>query len=79
MNTTAIRKKLQDYIRVADDRKIEAIYTMLEHELDAREEWWNDQEFINLLTIASNDLKNGTDKGVAWNHLKESLLRNPNQ
>jgi hypothetical protein len=30
MNAAAIRDRLYDYIRVADDKKIRAIYTMLE-------------------------------------------------
>jgi len=30
MSTAAIRERLYDYIRVADDKKVRAIYTMLE-------------------------------------------------
>ncbi len=33
MTTSAIREKLYDYIRVADDKKIKAIYMMLEDEI----------------------------------------------
>ena len=34
MTTIAIREKLQDYIRVADDKKVKAIYTMGEDEIE---------------------------------------------
>jgi hypothetical protein len=34
MNTAAIRAKLQDYIRVADDKKLKAIYVMVEEEIN---------------------------------------------
>lgn len=34
MDTSAIRKQLHDYLDVADDRKINAIYTMVEDEIN---------------------------------------------
>jgi hypothetical protein len=34
MNTAAIRQQLHQYIDVADDKKIEAIYTLLENSND---------------------------------------------
>ena len=46
MTTTAIREKLQDYIKVADDKKIKAIYTILEDEITTETEWWNDNVFV---------------------------------
>lgn len=30
MTTVAIRKKLTDYLKIADDKKIKAIYALLE-------------------------------------------------
>ena len=30
MTTAAIREKLHEYINIADDKKVEAIYTMVE-------------------------------------------------
>jgi len=35
MDTATIRKQLHDYIEVADDKKINAIYTMVEDEISA--------------------------------------------
>ena len=34
MSNTAIRNKLYDYIRVADDKKLNAIYNLLENGSD---------------------------------------------
>lgn len=34
MDTTTIRKQLHDYIEVAEDKKIQAIYTMVEDEIN---------------------------------------------
>lgn len=34
MTTIAIRKKLTDYLQVADDKKIKAIYALLEDDIE---------------------------------------------
>ncbi len=34
MTTVAIRKKLTDYLKVADEKKIKAIYALVEDEID---------------------------------------------
>ena len=34
MNTTSIRQKLHNYLEVADDKKIKAIYTMMEETIN---------------------------------------------
>ncbi len=37
MNTTAIRQKLHNYLEVANDKKIKAIYTMVEEAIEGVE------------------------------------------
>lgn len=34
MTTVAIRKKLADYIKIADDKKIKAMYALLEDDIE---------------------------------------------
>ncbi len=34
MNTAAIRQRLHNYLEVADDKKVKAIYTMVEETID---------------------------------------------
>ena len=47
MNTaTSLRDKLYDYIRVADDKKVHAIYSLLENEIAETKEWWKDKLFV---------------------------------
>jgi hypothetical protein len=45
MNTTTIRERLYDYIRIADEKKIKAIFMMLEDEMVKETKWWNDNQF----------------------------------
>ncbi len=74
MNTATIREKLYDYIRVADDNKVKAIYTMIENELNEPYEWWNDGELIAELDYRSAQLKSGNDKGRLWEDAKKEIL-----
>jgi hypothetical protein len=77
MNTIAIRQKLYEYIRVADDKKVKAMYTIIEDQPIEIDEWWNDKGFINTLDRISSDLRNGADKGYLWEEVKNELLNIP--
>ena len=74
MTTTTIRQKLYDYIRGAEDRKVKAIYTMLEEEIEEAYDYWNDKEFVAELERRSADFKSGKVKGVPWEEVKARIL-----
>jgi hypothetical protein len=72
-SSSAIRNKLYDYIRVADDKKLFAIYNLLENEIEETNEWWKDKQFIEELDRRSKALENGTDKGFTVAELEASI------
>jgi putative addiction module component (TIGR02574 family) len=74
MSTAVIRQKLYDYIRMAEDKKIKAIYTMLENEIEEGYDYWNDKDFINELEKRSADYKSGKVKGIPWEEAKAKIL-----
>jgi putative addiction module component (TIGR02574 family) len=74
MTTTLIRQKLYDYIRVADTKKVKAIYTMLEENIEETFNHWNDEKFVAELQSRSNDYKTGKVKGIAWENAKKQIL-----
>ncbi len=73
MTTAAIRNKLYDFIRVADDKKLQAIYHLLENEIEQTNEWWKDKQIVAELDARYNALESGTDKGVTKEQLKSSV------
>lgn len=75
MNSTAIRHKLYDYIRVADDKKLHAIYNLLENEIEQTNEWWKDKLFIEELDHRFQQLESGNDKGFTLDQLKTSIVK----
>jgi hypothetical protein len=75
MTTTAIREKLYDYIRVADDKKLKAIYMMLEDDITATDEWWKDITLMEELENRYHKLVSNEDKGKTIDELEASVNR----
>ena len=75
MNTAEIRQKLYDYIKTADDKKVKAIYTIVESEINQVNEWWQDNELVAELERRSADLISGKDKGISWAEFKKGLAK----
>lgn len=73
MNSTTIRHKLYDYIRVTNDKKLHAIYDLLEDEIAELNEWWKDMQFIEELDSRYNALETGKDKGFTIQQLEVSI------
>ena len=47
MTATAIRQKLRRYINTASDKKLQAIYTLLEDAIDQPVQWWEDAAMLS--------------------------------
>ncbi len=69
MSTENIREKLVEYMRSADERKVKAIYTMLEDEIGTGEHDW-DEAFVVELERRDASLKAGTAKTYTWEETK---------
>ncbi len=74
MDTTTKRQKLHEYIDTAENDKVDALYTILEHDVKEPYEWWNDEELCAELDRRSADFASGKDKGVPWEEVKKELL-----
>jgi hypothetical protein len=72
MKTTEIRKKLTEYIHVADEKKVKAIYTMLQNEIEEGDNIWTD-EFLQELDKRTNEYENGRLKLNSWKAVKNSV------
>ncbi|MBV5349506.1 addiction module protein [bacterium] len=73
MDTTTIRQKLYEYIRQADDKKVKAIYTIVENDIDKVNEWWQDDKLMTEIGQRAADLKSGKDMGISWGNFKKGL------
>jgi len=58
MTTVAIRQKLVNYMKVADDKKIKAMYALLEDDIELKERF-SIEEYNKELEEAENEFTNG--------------------
>ena len=75
MNAAAIRDKLYDYIRIADDKKIKAIYMMLEDDITEETEWWNNPAFVAELEKEYDAWDAGKEKGYSFAEIKAEISK----
>lgn len=73
--TSSLRDRLYDYIRVADDKKLNAIYSLLENEIDETKEWWRDKQFVAELDNRYEAMETGKDKGFTVTQLETSIAK----
>ncbi len=74
MTTTAIREKLVEYMRTADDRKVKAIYTMVEDEINT-EANSIDATFIDELENRRKSFVDGSAKTYTWEETKQAAVK----
>ena len=76
MNTaSSLRDRLYDYIRVADDKKLHAIYSLLENEIVETKEWWKDKQFVAELDRRFVAMEKGKDKGYTVEQIEASISK----
>ncbi len=73
MTTTAIREKLVNYLQTADDKKLKAIYTMVEDEINTALNDWDDN-LVQELEQRSKNFINGTAKTYTWEETKQAAI-----
>jgi predicted transcriptional regulator len=64
MGALLIREKLQEYIKTADDKKVKAIFTMLETEIETNA-WWKDESLIKKFDKEYDNYVSGKDKAYS--------------
>jgi hypothetical protein len=73
MKTAAIRDKLNDYIRIADDEKIKAMYVLFKNEINSELAWWQDNELIKEFDADYKKWKSGKAKGYSVDEVAASI------
>jgi hypothetical protein len=74
MSTKEIRKKLSDYIKVADDKKIKAIFTMVESEIEPETDIWTD-DFLKEMERRAENFEKGKTPGLTWNEVRPKIRK----
>ena len=73
MTTTAMRKKLVDYLQTADSKKVKKMYTLVEDEIETNDNGF-DEEFFKELDRRSKSMEDGTAKTYTWEETKQAAI-----
>ncbi len=73
METELIRERLQEYIRFAEDKKIQAIYTMVESEIQEDLDLWEDEDFLKEMNARVEDYESGKIKALSLEEFKQRI------
>lgn len=72
MTTLNIRQKLHNYLEIADDKKVNAIYTILEEDIEGSSIEYS-QELKNELDKRFEDLKSGKAIAISAEESKKRI------
>jgi threonyl-tRNA synthetase len=70
MTTQAIRERLHEYIRFADDKKLEAIYTMVEDDIVEELDLWENEGFLQEMKSRVDAFETGKTQTISWQDVK---------
>lgn len=70
--TLGIRQKLHNYLEIADDKKVDAIFTILEEDIEESSVTYSD-ELKKELDKRHEDLKSGKAKSISAKNSKRRI------
>ena len=78
MVQTSVKEKLHEYIERADEKKVQAIYTLVENEIEDRSNLY-DEATLNSLRATSEDYFSGKIKGYPMEESMERIRKQINK
>lgn len=73
MTSTLIRKKLISYLEKADEKKVKAVYTIFEDEINGENSFSLSKEHIKILDSEREKHLTGKSKSFAWDEAKKII------
>jgi len=74
MTSIGIRAQLHNYLDVADDKKVKAIYALVEEDVRKKgADHWSDPEFVAEMNHRVAELESGVDKGRSWEEVQNKV------
>ncbi len=71
MNNIEIRHKLHQYIETVQDKKLKAIFTIIENEIEEMPDPWEDPTFVEQIKKREESYLNGSAKIFSWDEIQQ--------
>ncbi len=78
MKTTEFKQKLHDYIEMADEKKIKAIYAIVEDDIEETYNYWENKNFVAELDRRTKEYENGKAKVYSLDELESNARKSFN-
>ena len=78
MDSTLIREKLHNYLEVADDSKVQALYTIMKEEIEDSASIYT-EEFVKELDRRHQECKDGTVEMISAEEVQIRITKIVNQ
>ena len=66
---------MQEYIKIADEKKVRALYTIIAPQESVTTEWWQDEQLISAMKKQDATMESGKDKGTPWEEAKKRVMQ----
>ncbi len=71
MKNLKLKQKLHQYIEMADEKKLKAIYVMVEDEIEEKYDIWNNKDFVAEIERRTSEMENGSAKTYTWDEVQQ--------
>jgi hypothetical protein len=71
MTILTIRKSLQEYIRFADEKKVKALFTIIEDDIKKKQKLWANNEFMTEMEQRSFEMETNKTEGIKWENVQK--------
>ncbi len=75
MTTATIRKKMISYMADIDDKKLKAIYTVLENDINQQQSFTLTDAHLEILDEERKMHKKGSTKSYSWTEAKQLIRK----
>lgn len=73
MNTTTLRKKMQDYVHFASEEQLQELGQFIQKDLQEKSNLWENEDFVRELNERVAEYESGIAGIITWNDVQNVI------